>query len=121
MSRQLDLLLINQGGREKIYQMLANEYASVENPVWAGLMATFVRRKGFSVDILDANALNLSPQEVAEKVSEINPLLTAMVIYGQQPSASTQNMPGGSAACSAIKGLEPNRKIIMVGGHVASL
>lgn len=119
--KQLDLLLINPGGREKIYQILAKEFSAIEPPVWAGLMATFVRKKGYAVQILDADALDLSPAEVATVVSEVNPLLTAVVIYGQQPSASTQNMPGGGAACSAIKDKEPSRKILMIGGHVAAL
>ena len=35
--------------------------AAVEPPVWAGLMATFVRNRGFSVDVLDAEAEELEP------------------------------------------------------------
>ena len=48
---KLDLVLINPGSRTQVYQSLGNRLAAVENPVWAGLMATFCRRKGLSVAI----------------------------------------------------------------------
>ena len=50
MSRKaLDLVLVNPGSRTKIYQTLGAKLTAVENPVWAGLIATFVRRRGCSV------------------------------------------------------------------------
>lgn len=123
MSRKegLDLLLINPGGREKIYQSLGSELAAIEPPVWVGLMATYVRRHGFSVRVLDANAENLSPQEAADLSCEMNPLLVGVVVYGHQPSASTQTMPGASAICTALKQKAPDQKTLLVGGHVAAL
>ena len=118
---KLDLVLVNPGNRVKIYQSLSSTLAAVEPPVWAGLMATFVRNHGFSVSIIDATAEELSSQETAEKIAELNPVLTAVVVYGQQPSASTQVMPGASAVCTAIKQISPNFKVLLVGGHVAAL
>ena len=38
--KQLDLVLINPGSRTQVYQALGTKLAAVENPVWAGLMAT---------------------------------------------------------------------------------
>jgi len=49
-------------------------------------MATFVRRRGFSVDVLDAEGDDLSPEAAATRVGEMNPLLAAVVVYGHQPS-----------------------------------
>jgi len=118
---QLDLVLVNPANRKKIYQSLANTMSAIEPPVWAGLMATFVRKKGFSVQIIDACADNLSPQEVAERVAELNPVLTAVVVYGQQPSASTQVMAGASVVSTAIKQHSPDLPLMMLGGHVAAL
>ena len=118
---KLDLVLVNPGNRVKIYQSLSSTLAAVEPPVWAGLMATFVRNHGFSVSIIDATAEELSSQETAEKIAELNPVLTAVVVYGQQPSASTQVMPGASAVCTAIKQISTNFKVLLVGGHVAAL
>ena len=46
MTRKLDLVLINPASRTQVYQSLGTELAAVENPVWAGLMATFCRAQG---------------------------------------------------------------------------
>lgn len=121
MTHKLDVLLINPGDRKQIYQSLGNELAAVEPPVWCGLMASFVRGKGLSVAILDSNAENITPQESAERVSAADARLTVIVVYGHNPSASTQVMPSASAICRAIKAADPERVVLMVGGHVASL
>jgi radical SAM superfamily enzyme YgiQ (UPF0313 family) len=121
MTGKLDILLINPGDRKQIYQSLGQELAAVEPPVWAGLMASFVRGQGLSAAILDSNAENITPQESAQRVRDFNPLLTVIVVYGHNPSASTQVMPSANAICNAIKEAEPERQILMVGGHVASL
>lgn len=119
--QQLDLVLVNPANRKRIYQSLGSNLSAIEPPVWAGLMATFVRKQGISVQIIDACAEELSPEETAERMAELNPILTAVVVYGHQPSASTQVMTGASAVCTAIKQRSPNQKILLVGGHVAAL
>lgn len=119
--KRLDLVLVNPGGRKRIYQSLATRLAAIEPPVWAGLMAEFVRRKGLSVAILDTDAFDLEPHEAAQRIEEMNPTLVAVVAYGHQPSASTQVMPSAGAICAAIKQSDPTRKVILVGGHVAAL
>ena len=118
---QLDLLLVNPGGRTSVYQGLGSQLTAVEPPVWAGLIATFARGRGYTVDILDANALNLAPEDIAQRVGHAAPRLCAVVVYGHQPSASTQVMPAAGAACTAIKDISPQTKVLLVGGHVASL
>jgi radical SAM superfamily enzyme YgiQ (UPF0313 family) len=116
-----DLVLVNPGSRTQIYQSLGARLTAVENPVWAGLIASFVRNKGFSVQIVDAEADELTPQQTAERVAAINPTLVTIVVYGHQPSASTQNMTGASAIATAIKNVNPDIPLLMLGGHVASL
>ena len=98
-----DLVLVNPGARTEIYQSLGKRLTAVENPIWAGLIATFVRRRGYSVEIVDAEAHELAPSQIADRIAEIKPRLVAVVVYGHQPSASTQNMTGASLACSAIR------------------
>ena len=120
-NEQLDLVLVNPGNQRKIYQSLASTLSAVEPPVWVGLLATFIRKHGFSVAILDANAENLTPEEIAERVAEICPMLTAVVVYGHQPSASTQNMTSAGEICTAVKLRSPALKVLLVGGHVAAL
>ncbi len=121
VAKRLDLLLINPGDRMNIYQALGNTLAAIEPPVWAGLFAAFVRKRGFSVEILDANAEDLAPEGTAKRVADANPLLTAVVVYGHNPSASTQVMPSAGAFCAAIKQRSPKLTTLLVGGHVAAL
>jgi radical SAM superfamily enzyme YgiQ (UPF0313 family) len=117
----VDLVLVNPSGRARVYQSLAAELAAVENPVWAGLMASFVRRHGHSVAIVDSAAEGLGPAETASRVAELRPRLAAVVVYGHQPSASTQVMPAASAAAGALKDLAPEIPVLLAGGHVAAL
>ncbi len=117
----VDLVLINPGSRARIYQALGATLTAVENPVWAGLIATFARRKGISVQIVDAEADDLSPAQTAERALAMNPRLVAVVVYGHQPSASTQNMTGASAVVTAIRQLNADARVLMLGGHVAAL
>ncbi|NQV85098.1 MAG: cobalamin B12-binding domain-containing protein, partial [Rhodospirillales bacterium] len=118
---QLDLLLINPGGREEIYQELGAELSAVEPPLWCRLIAGYVRDRDLSVAILDAEALKIGPAEIAKEVRAANPRLIGMIVFGHQPSASTQQMAGAGAACRAIKDDAPDYSIIMVGGHVSAL
>ncbi len=118
----IDLVLVNPGNRAQSYQSLGSNLAAIEPPVWAGLIATYVRNHGFSVAILDANAENLTFDETARRiVDDMKPLLTAVVVYGHNPSASTQNMPAVGAICTALKKLNPEGDILLVGGHIAAL
>jgi anaerobic magnesium-protoporphyrin IX monomethyl ester cyclase len=117
----LDLVLINPGTGSRTYQDLANDLTAIEPPLWAGLIATYTRNKGYSVRIIDAEAEHLGSEEVARRVAALDPLLVGMIVYGHQPSASTQMMVGASAECQAIKELEPNRKILILGGHISAL
>lgn len=118
---QVDLVLVNPGGRKGVYQSLGTTLTAIEPPIWAGLIANFVRQHGFTVQIVDAEADDLSVQETIERVSQLNPTLTAVVVYGHQPSASTQNMSAAGAVCAALKQQYPELKTALVGGHVAAL
>ena len=118
---ELDLVLVNPGNRTQTYQSLGATLSAIEPPVWAGLMATFVRRRGFSVGIIDANAEGLSPEETAQAVADLNPVLAAVPVYGHQPSASTHVMPAAGATCTALKQVSPTTPVLLLGGHVAAL
>jgi anaerobic magnesium-protoporphyrin IX monomethyl ester cyclase len=118
---KLDLLLINPGGRELIYQDLGAELSAIEPPLWCRLIAGYVLDRGYSVEILDSEAEGKGPESVAREITERKPRLVGMVVYGHQPSASTQQMAGASPIVKAIKELDPEQRVIIVGGHVAAL
>lgn len=117
----LDLLLVHPGGREMIYQDLSASLAAIEPPLWCRLIAGYARDRNFVVAILDAQAENLDPEDVAARVLELAPRLVCMVAMGHQPSASTQSMEGARATSAAIRAVAPQIPILMTGGHPSAL
>lgn len=118
---ELDILFIHPNASKRIYQDLAKDYSAIEPPIWAGMLASHCRIKGFSVDILDAEALHMSDEQAASKVKEARPRVACFVVYGQQPSASSQNMSGAVALAELVKANAPDIKIVFVGGHISAL
>ena len=121
MSKGVDVVLVNPGSLKAVYQDLGRDLSAIEPPSLAGLFATYLRRKGLSVEIVDAPALDLDPAAVAKQVHELKPVLVVMVVYGFQPSASTQNMPAAGETCRALKELDPGIRILLTGTHAAAL
>lgn len=120
----IDLLLVNAPSRQLVYGGLT-EFAAIEQPVWAGLIAHHCLNKGFSVQILDAEAEGLTAGETARRIIDARPRLAAFAIYGQQPSASTQCLPMASAVCRAMKEEANNEGISILtlafGTHMSAL
>ena len=123
MPGELDVLLINPGGQKAIYQLgqMAMQIPAKEPSVWAGLLATYVRKRGFSAEILDTNVEELEPEAAAVRIVEVKPRLAAFVIYGNQPSASTQTMAPAGEVARVLKQLAPEQDVLFVGGSVATL
>lgn len=117
----MDLLLINPGGRERIYQQLGTDLTAVEPPLWCRLIAGYIIDRGFSVRIIDSEAEQKGPETLAREIEELKPRLVGMVVFGHQPSASTQQMVSASEVCRAIKARCPDQKILIAGGHVSAL
>jgi len=118
---KLDVLIINPSALEDIYQSLTKDYVAIETPIWAALIANHVRSKNYGVAILDCEAEWLTATQAAEKVGDYDPRIVAVVVYGQQPSASTQNMYGAGKVVTAIKERYPDKKIVLIGGHCTAL
>jgi radical SAM superfamily enzyme YgiQ (UPF0313 family) len=118
---RLDVVLVNPGGRETVYQDLGTSLTAIEPPLWCRLIAGYVRDRGYSARIIDSEALSLSPATVAGQIAELNPRLITMVVFGHQPSASTQAMVGAGQVCAAIRQTTPGLPILIVGGHVSAL
>ena len=56
---------------------------ATEPPVWSTLMATFLKRHGHSVHILDAEAESFGYDEAARHILEAGAVLTVFVVYGR--------------------------------------
>lgn len=118
---KLDILFIHPNASEVIYQDLGKKYSAIEPPIWAGMLANHCLTRGFSAKILDAEALQLSDAQAIDQIGSLELRLIAFVIYGQQPSASTQNMEGAIRLAEKVKKNHPSLKILFVGAHVAAL
>ena len=90
--KKIDVLFIEPNSSRQSYQALADDYAAIETPTWSLLLANSCRSKGYSVSILDANALRLTDEEALSTVEEISPKLICFVVYGQNPNSGTTNM-----------------------------
>lgn len=112
----LDLLLVTPSSRKSVYQALGDTICALEVPVWSGLIANFIRERGYTVQMLDAEALGLSTKETAERINKLDARLTVFVVYGQQPSASTQCMKSGRDVCELVDGLT-----MVMGTHASAL
>ena len=121
MGKGVDLLLVTPPSRAQVYQGLGNELAAIETPVWSGLIATFMRNRGYSVQMLDAEALNLTHDETAQEIVRTQAALSVFVVYGQQPSGSTQCMPGGRVVAQKVNELAPWMHTIVMGTHASAL
>ena len=117
----LDILFIHPNASKKIYQGLSNDHSAIEPPIWAGMLANHCRNKNFNVQILDCEVEKLDYLTSVQEIIKIKPRIACFVVYGQQPSASSQNMEGAIATSEELKLSDPEIKILFVGGHVSAL
>ncbi len=110
----LDLLIIKPGAQKQLYQDLSKSISGLEPPLWAVLLAAFVRERGFEVKIIDSE---IEPENVIPAVTEFQPRLVAVVVSGTNPSASTMNMVGARTILQEIRKTAPNLTTILVGLH----
>ncbi len=122
MTGKTDLVLVNPGNRAQAYGKLGSDLAGIEPPVWAALIASFVRQHGYTVAIVDAEAENWSPEETAAKVAQINPLLAGIEVLGSNPSAaSTPKMTAAGETAAALRQKAPHIQIAFAGLHPSAL
>ena len=117
----LDVLFINPGNSESIYQNLAKEYSAIETPTWALLLAQSIRSFGFTTAIFDVNAERLSTHEAVENLKRSDARLLCFTVYGQNPNSGTVNMSGAIKLANAIKAVGITTPVCFVGSHVSAL
>ena len=71
--------------------------------------------------MVDQEAQGLRADQIAQQGLDLEPKLVVIVVYGQQPSASTQNMTMAEEICSKFRSQAPQFKTLMIGGHVSAL
>jgi len=115
-----DILFINPCAKLQVFQELSYDFVAIEPPIWISFLAGYMRYKGFSVEVIDLNVEQLSEKELIFRITEINPVLAAVIVYGSQPSASTQNMVAAGSLCKLIKE-NTNAKVAIGGLHPSAL
>lgn len=118
---RLDVLFINPGNPEEIYQGLASRYSAIETPTWGLLLAQSCRLVGYNVEILDVSAEKLTLEQAVSRVKEKNPRLVCFVVYGQNPNAGTVSMSGTTKLATAIKNAGIQIPIALIGSYVQAL
>jgi len=121
MTEKIDIVFINPNNSNQVYQKLSSKYSAVEPPTWSLLLAQSCRSKGFHVDIIDANAENLTDTEVFNRLKKLDPKYVCFVVYGQNVNSGTTNMAGATKNSKYLKSKNLNKKIIFIGSHVQAL
>jgi anaerobic magnesium-protoporphyrin IX monomethyl ester cyclase len=117
-----DVVIIKPGSQKQLYQNLgAFSLTAIEPPLWGALIAAFLREKGFGVELIDAEVMNLDYAETAALIADIAPTLALLSVSGTNPSASTMNMTGAGAILSHLRRTAPTLKTAMTGLHVTAL
>ena len=117
----LDILFVNPGNAKGIYQGLATDYAAIEPPTWALLLAESVRSKGYIPAILDVNAEQLSHEEAAKRIQDLNPKLICFTVYGQNVNAGTVGMSGAVKLSNLLKEQQVSNPIAYIGSYIQAL
>jgi len=119
--RNLDILFIHPNGSMAIYQELSSKHSGIEPPIWAAMLASHCISRGHGAQILDCEAEQLTIEQSAQAIVDAKPAIACFVVYGQQPSASSQNMQGAIETSNLLKQLSGDIPTLFVGGHIAAL
>ncbi len=116
----MDALFIRSNDSKAVYGSVSAN-AACEPPFWAAVMAAYCRGKGDSVGILDAEAADKSPDDVAGYVKNVAPSMVILVVTGTNLSASTWKMNGALLCAEAIKASNADMPVMMWGLHPSAL
>ena len=116
-----DVCFLVSSSSRKSYQKLSENYSAIETPTWALLLAQSCRSTGFKVSIIDANAENLSHEQIFKKIQALNPRILCLVVYGQNVNAGTSNMSGAIDVTNFLKKNNISCPITFIGSHVQAL
>ncbi len=117
----IDILFIHPGNHKKTYQGLSKEFTAIATPTWTAILAHYIRKRGFATAIYDVNVEGWDEDSAKEVLSRYNPNLIVMMVYGHNPSASTQTMPAAGRIAKDLKMYNRDIPIAMGGTHPSAL
>lgn len=98
-----------------------NDLAAVEPPIWAALLTNALKSSGIDCMLVDQHAQNKTPGQIVEDIKFMNPSLVVLVVYGHQPSASTQTMQAAHEILTEMHMDDMRVPVMLVGGHPSAL
>ena len=117
-----DIILVKPGSQRSVYGELSSlRFTAIEPPFWAALLASYLRREGYGVSLIDAEAEDLTASEVAARIRDRKPALAALMIAGSNPSASTMNMAGVGNLVAQVRQAAPEAPTLVAGLHPSAL
>ena len=116
-----NVLFVQPNSSGKIYQDLSKDFSAIEPPIWGLLLANAIKRNGYGAELIDAEALRISPEQTADIINDINPFIVCIMVYGQNPSASAQSMQGVHDLLQQLNLKYPQVKKILVGLYPSAL
>jgi radical SAM superfamily enzyme YgiQ (UPF0313 family) len=120
-NRNVDVLFIHPGNLRSTYQALSNEFTAIAPPVWVGLLSENIRRAGYEAAVYDSNIEGWAPENVKASLNQLNPELIVLMVYGHNPSASTQTMPAALKVAADLSEWCPDTPVAMGGLHPTAL
>jgi len=109
----IDYLLVNPNNK------VMSPFAGQEQPLWASLYASHLISRGKSVQILDAESLDLMFEETLNTIRQISPKEIIFFLMGNNPSTSSSiKMP---ITDRLVKSLIGDYKVSVAGLHATAL
>ena len=121
LTKLIDLVIVRPTDRSKAYGQLSTSTSAIEPPLWAALIAAYVRENGYSVRVIDTEAEDFGPDDVVAEISDYDPLLIVFAVTGSNLSASTWHMTGTRDYITAFKEKRPHVKTLLWGLHPSAL
>ncbi len=107
----LDILLVNPSNRLSQFGGVS-EYATVAQPLGITMLAAYIREHKSSVEILDAEVLDLSAEKTVEEIVQHSPRFVGITAF-------TTKMTAANKILQLLKERAPYIKTI-IGGHHSS-
>lgn len=120
IEKMRNLMLIHPNDQKSVYGDTLS-YVACEPPYWLAVVAQYCRDRGIKVSVLDAEAENISFEEVAVRVKGMDPDLVGIFVTGTNLSASTQKMQGADMTCHSIKEVSKDIPVFYWGLHPSAL
>jgi len=116
-----EVLFIHPGNHRKNYQDLAKEFTAIATPAWTLLLANYLRNNGISTAIYDVNVEGWDESVIKELLAKYAPKLIVLMVYGHNPSSSTQTMPAAIKITKDIKKYNSDIPVAVGGIHPSAL